>query len=125
MRLRRFLGSALLALASASVTAALVSVPRDARAEEGSEKAGTVVAMDHGDLVLDLGAGSGLVEGDTVELWRPLKLRHPVTGKTLVDRFKVGALQVGQVRPRMSLATPSGALSRDPEVGDLVVLSRK
>jgi len=51
--------------------------------------------------------------GSTLEIWRPLKLKHPVTGKVLTDRFKIGAVDVVQVRKVVSLAKPSGALARD------------
>ena len=43
----------------------------------------TVVAIDSGDLVVDIGATKGVHEGEVLELWRPVKLRHPVTGQIL------------------------------------------
>ena len=53
---------------------------------------GTVAAIDTGDLVLDIGSAAGIRPGQVVELWRPMRLRHPVTGKVLVDRFKIGSV---------------------------------
>lgn len=83
----------------------------------------TVVAIDGEDLVIDLGASQGATEGAIVEIWRPVKLRHPVSGKLLEDRFRIGELKLGQVRPTLSLAQPSGELTRPPEKGDLVIMA--
>jgi hypothetical protein len=59
-----------------------------------------------------------------VELWRPLKLKHPATGKVLTDRFRIGDLRLGQVRKAMALATAEGTLRRAPEKGDVVIFAR-
>src|SRR5688572_28381597 len=75
---------------------------------------GTVVAIDSGDLVLDIGEAKGVHDGVVVELWRPLRLRHPVTGQLLVDRFRIGSLRLKQVRSTLSLAGSEGPLSRPP-----------
>jgi hypothetical protein len=83
---------------------------------------GVVVTIDSGDLVLDLGAEQGIREGQVVEIWRPLTLRHPVTGKRIADRFKIGTLVIGQVRPSIALATPSDDLSREAQAGDVIVV---
>lgn len=88
------------------------------------EVQGTVLEIDKDDLVLDLGAGTGVTENQVIDIWRPFKLRHPVTGKVLTDRFKIGQVQIGQVRPAMSLATPSGTLARPAAPGDLVIFTR-
>jgi hypothetical protein len=90
----------------------------------GSSSEGTVVAVEADDLVLDLGGSRGAAAGDVVEIWRPLHLRHPVTGRMLTDRFLIGRLELGQVRPTLSLAKPEGALSRPAQPGDIVVLAK-
>src|SRR4051812_29893183 len=51
-----------------------------ATAAAASEILGTVLALQGEELVLDLGAASGATDGATVEIWRPIKLKHPVTG---------------------------------------------
>ena len=89
-----------------------------------SELTGAVIGLDGDDLILDLGAADGLADGAVVELWRPLKIKHPVTGKVLTDRFRIGTLEIRQARKSMSLAAPSGALSRKPERGDVVLVAR-
>jgi hypothetical protein len=86
--------------------------------------AGTVVGIDEEDIVLDLGSSKGAVNGIVVELWRPFKLRHPVTGQTLSDRFRIGALRLVQVQKTLALARPEGALARPPAAGDAVVMAR-
>lgn len=80
-----------------------------------------VVEVQGEDLVLDLGTSHGVVAGQRVELWRPMVLRHPVTKKTMQDRFLIGELELVQVRPGMTLARAISA-QRSPERGDVVVL---
>ncbi len=86
---------------------------------------GTVLDIQGTDLIVDLGTDQGAVEGEVIEIWRPLKLKHPVSGKTLTDRFRIGALRLGQVRKTMSLATAEGDLTRPPQAGDVVILPRR
>ena len=85
----------------------------------------SVVALEPDDVVVDLGTAQGAEVGDLVEIWRPLKLKHPVTGKPLSDRFQIGRLRLVQVRPSLSLAKPEGTLSRPAAPGDVVVMARK
>src|SRR4029453_9074090 len=42
---------------------------------------GYVVELQESDIVIDLAASDGAADGDVIELWRPVKLRHPVTGR--------------------------------------------
>lgn len=97
------------------------TLPTWAQTKTGGDVRATVVSLDGEDLVVDLGTGQGASEGTLVELWRPVKLRHPVSGKVLEDRFRIGTLQLTQVRPNLSLAQPSGELTRAAQVGDLVI----
>ena len=115
-----------------ALTLALASLSLPARAQPAglppraasTDLTGAVIGLDGGDLILDLGAADGLAEGAVVELWRPIKIKHPVTGKVLTDRFRIGSLEILQARQRMSLAAPSGTLARKPESGDVVLVSR-
>ncbi|HQY61478.1 MAG: hypothetical protein IPQ09_09060 [Myxococcales bacterium] len=86
------------------------------------EPAGTIVAIDAGELVIDFGARKGARDGDIVELWRPLRLKHPVSGKPLNERFRIGALRLVQVRGTLSLATLEGTATRAPATGDEVLV---
>jgi hypothetical protein len=82
---------------------------------------GHVLAVQTGDLILDLSESNGLAVGRRVELWRPIRLRHPVTGRTIEDRFRIGVLTLTQVRPHLSLAVSEGTLERPPQPGDVVI----
>ena len=114
------LGLALAGLSS-SASAQPAKPPSSAAA---GELTGAVIGLDGEDLILDLGAADGLADGAIVELWRPIKIKHPVTGKVLVDRFRIGTLEIHQARKSMSLAAASGALTRKPERGDVVLVAR-
>jgi hypothetical protein len=81
--------------------AALVATSLPARADSAPPAAppdATVVAIDAGDLVIDIGATKGVHDGEILELWRPVKLRHPVTGQILVDRFRIGSVRLTPAR---------------------------
>ncbi len=81
-----------------------------------------MISRDGADLVVDLGSAAGAHPGDVVELWRPLKLRHPVTKQWLEDRFRIGSLRLVQVGNKLTLAQPDGQPIRQPEPGDIVLL---
>ena len=95
-----------------------------ARGNVSTDVVGTVLSIDDEDIVLDLGSSKGAVDGKVVQLWRPFKLRHPVTGQTLTDRFRIGALRLVQVQKTLTLARPEGSLAREPAAGDMVVMER-
>ena len=86
---------------------------------------GHVLQIDDVGIVVDLAGARGARDGDIVELWRPLRLRHPVTGKQVVDRFMIGRLKLTQVRDRLALAKLEGKPSRPIDVGDVVILERE
>jgi hypothetical protein len=106
---------------AAAVSVAVWSAQAGAQSAS-SEVEGNVVAIDAGELVIDLGSLRGASDGDLVELWRPLRIKHPVTGKTLIDRFRIGTLKLVQVRTNLALAAVEGTPSRPPAAGDVVVL---
>lgn len=117
--------AAALAVVTASALAGAQPKPAAAPAAASSQEVlGTVLGLDDDELILDLGTDQGAAEGMVVQIWRPLKLKHPVSGKVLTDRFLIGELKLGQVRKTMSLATPEYALRRDPVKGDVVIMAR-
>jgi hypothetical protein len=83
---------------------------------------GCVVQVEKDDLVVDLGSANGADDDDIVEIWRPLRVKHPVSGKLIAERFRIGQLRLVQVRPNLALARPEGPLSRDAQSGDVVIL---
>jgi hypothetical protein len=113
-----------LAFALSLALAGLSSSANAQPATAPAELTGAVIGLDGEDLILDVGSADGLADGAVVELWRPIKIKHPVTGKVLVDRFKIGTLEIHQARKSMSLAAASGALTRKPERGDVILVAR-
>jgi hypothetical protein len=109
---------------------AVLALALCARPSKAAEPAGpgegnaTVVALDGPQFVVDLGTASGASVGDLVELWRPVKLKHPVTGRILVDRFRIGTLRLDQVGESLALASAAETPQRAPQPGDRVVLRR-
>ena len=108
----------------AVVCLAIVS-PRTARAEANGEIVeGVIVEVEKDDMVLDVGSLRGVSEGDVLEVWRPLRIRHPVSGRTLVDRILIGRVHLVQVRPNLSLSQLEETPSRPLQAGDVVRLVR-
>ena len=81
------------------------------------------MAIESGDLFVDLGASRGARAGELAELWRPLRIKHPVTGQILVDRFQIGVLRLTRVGTTLTMAEPAGGMTRAPAPGDIVILS--
>lgn len=108
---------------TAAVALAILVAATPSSAQTGPTLEGTVLLLDGGDVVVDLGKARGIGDGDVVELWRPIKVKHPVTGRLITDRFKIGELKITQARDVLSLARPSGALLRPVETGDVVTIA--
>ncbi len=108
---------------SAALAIALLVATTPSAAQTGAPLEGTVLLLDGGDVVVDLGKAKGVGDGDVVELWRPMKVKHPVTGKLITDRFKIGELKISQARDVLSLARPTGTLLRPVETGDVVTIA--
>src|SRR5262249_47921198 len=89
----------------------LTAVPALAQQEREAVE-GHVVELSEGDIVVDLAHQRGATDGAIVELWRPLSVKHPVTGQTVTDRFLIGRLKLVQVRDALSLARAEGKLAR-------------
>jgi hypothetical protein len=83
---------------------------------------GRVLELSEGDIVIDLAHQRGATDGAIVELWRPLAVKHPVTGLVINDRFLIGRLKLVQVRDALSLARAEGKLARAAQAGDIVIL---
>jgi hypothetical protein len=88
---------------------------------------GRVLGIEGDDVIIatdDLAKARGLSEGDTLEIFRPIRLVHPVTRRTIVDRYRIGLLHLTQVRERIALGRTDGAPLRAPAVGDVVTMTR-
>lgn len=104
----------------AALAAACASV-KSAHAQQVAVE-GHVIELSEGDIVIDLAHQRGAVDGAMVELWRPITVKHPVTGQNVSDRFLIGRLKLTQVRDALSLARADGKLARAAQVGDVVIL---
>lgn len=110
--------SAMLAT-SCAVLALTLSRPAFAEAAEGS-----VLAIEaNGDVLIDLGASRGAEQGAVLFVWRPLKLRHPVTKQMITDRILIGRIRLKQVRPALSIAQVEGPSERPFAPADIVGMS--
>src|SRR5207237_6721958 len=93
-----------------------------ASAASGAPLERRVLGMEDADIVVDLTAKDGVKAGDEVELWRPLRLVHPVTHKVVVDRYRIATLRLVQVRDALSLARAIGVPQRPPAPGDILIV---
>lgn len=83
----------------------------------------TIVQIDGDDVVID--AGVEAVDGArALTVYRTLEVRHPVTRKTLRDRFVIGTLSVAQTGQTLSVTRVSGTPAHPFRVGDTVEVTR-
>ncbi len=94
----------------------------EARAQAREAVEGHVIELSEGDIVIDLARARGAADGAIVELWRPVTLKHPITGQAMSDRFLIGRLKLTQARDALSLARAEGKLQRAAQPGDVVIL---
>ena len=99
----------------------VVVSPLTARAEDME---GTIVSLQLTDVVVDLGGVKGLEVGDSLVVWRPLVVKHPVTGQVIRDRYRIGQLRVTQVRPNIAIARLEGEPEHVLAAGDTVVAAK-
>jgi len=82
---------------------------------------GVVVQVQASEVIIDLGRTDGLADHAVVELFRRVEVKHPGTGKVIVDRFPIGTVTLSQVGELLSIATAFNGLERAPALGDFVV----
>lgn len=106
-----------------TVLTALTWAAGPARAQAPPDRAieGVVVQVQGGEIIVDLGRARGLPGQTLVQVYRRVEVKHPITHKTVVDRFPIGAMLLEQVGSALSIASRQDGLSRKPEVGDFVV----
>ncbi len=96
----------------------------EARAADPSPPApveGVVLAVQDGEIIVDLGRAQGLRLDSPLQLYRRLVVKHPLTGKELQDRFPIGTVKPSEVGDRLTIVRGAGGLSRAPQPGDFVV----
>ncbi len=82
---------------------------------------GRIVQIADGELIVDIGLDAGLPKAARVKVFRRLEVTHPVTKKTVVDRFLIGEIQLQQVGEVLSITRNYDKLARPAAVGDFVV----
>src|SRR5688572_5613049 len=81
---------------------------------------GYVVRIEAGEIYFDIGKSTGVSMGAPARFKRPITLKHPVTGKDIVDELPLGELVVISVGETLSMAEPFDALKEKVQVGDIV-----
>ena len=100
--------------------AALTLLPALAVAQTPRIVQGVVLHIELPEFVIDLGLQAGLAVGMPVKLYRTMKVRHPVTGKDMVDRFPIGTAEAQEVVDKMAILRPNPELAKWMRVGDRV-----
>jgi hypothetical protein len=100
----------------------IVVAPLTAQADEIE---GTVISLQLTEVVVDLGATKGVEVDDMLDVWRPLVVKHPVTGQVIRDRYRIGRLRVTQVRPNIAVARLEGEPEHTVAAGDTVVAAKR
>src|SRR5512132_2336004 len=85
-----------------------------------AEKDAVVVAIDGGDVYVDLGARDGVGAGSELELLHEVVAKDPRTGATLRDRFALGTLTVEKSGDKVSIARAGDGLKGRVLAGDHV-----
>lgn len=101
-----------------ALLAATWAVPAAAERFEG-----TILQIEHNEVLVDLGRVDGVTPGTAVRLYRRIVVEHPVTHRRLEDRFPLGDEELAQVAERMSIIVLDAALDHPPKVGDTVVVT--
>jgi len=76
------------------------------------------------EVIIDLAASSGAKVDDLVQVWRALRVRHPVTKQLMTDRFVIGKLRLYRVGDNLSKAVMEGDFDAPPKAGDVVMLKQ-
>lgn len=80
----------------------------------------TIVQVDRDDVVIDVGAAQLTPATQQLTVYRPLEVRHPITGKKLRDRFAIGTVRIVQPGEKLSIARASSPPTHPFQVGDVV-----
>ncbi|MBA3463745.1 MAG: hypothetical protein H0T46_27560 [Deltaproteobacteria bacterium] len=84
--------------------------------------ADVVLAVDNGDIYIDLGARDGVGAGTQLELLHEVVAKDPRTGATLKDSFALGSLTVTKAGDKLCVAQADPDLAKRVLAGDRVRL---
>ncbi len=89
-------------------------------------RSGVIVRIQEGEFVIDLGGADGLSVGDPARMFRTIKVKHPVSGREVIDRFLLGECSVLELAPHMAILRPDKPWMALLQLGDRVdVQTRK
>ena len=110
-------------LAALLVRAALLllAAPNAAAARAEGPVEGMVVRVDEVEVVVDLGSERGVPPGALLHVYRRIVVKHPVTGKAIVDRFPIGTVRADEVGSLLTIVRDVAGLKRRPQLGDYMV----
>ena len=81
---------------------------------------GYIVRIEDKEIYFDIAAKHGLDRGGALRIKRPIKLRHPVSGKQITDWLPIGRAQVTMVGSTLGMARLDDGLLAQVQVGDIV-----
>ncbi|MDH5671791.1 MAG: hypothetical protein OEZ06_06550 [Myxococcales bacterium] len=93
--------------------------PATAQGQEAQPVRATIVAIQGDDYLVDLGRNA-VGDGQSLRIYRAIKVRHPITQQRLEDRFEIGTLQIVQTGQTLSIGRLSQQPDRVLQVGDAV-----
>jgi hypothetical protein len=100
---------------------AAVALPQRVRAQAVERTTttvrATIVRIEDGDVFLDVGRDQ-LAGTRKLTVYRRVTVRHPITRKSLADRFAIGELEIVQAGDALTLARAAAAPSRPFGIGD-------
>lgn len=85
-----------------------------------SAHADIVLAVDGGDIYVDMGARDGVGAGTQLELMHKVVVKDPRSGKTLEDSFALGTLEVAKAGDKLCVAHADPELAKRVLAGDHV-----
>lgn len=90
-----------------------------------AEPAGVVMRVDEKELFVNLGERDGVFDTTRLNLYRRVTLTHPITKKTVEDRFPIGQVEVSEAGALLSIVRSFSNLTRPPAEGDFAVVARE
>ena len=98
----------------------LASLLFPAAASADSIERGVVVKIEDREIYLNLDRTDGLSPGDPLRIKRPVKLKHPVTRKTVSDWLPIGTATLTAVGESLTMARLDPELLAQVAIGDIV-----
>lgn len=99
---------------------AFVASAQDKPAPKLADRYVIAVDADHEEIVVDAGRADGLEAGSKVQLFTSVKMKHPITRKTLVDLVPLTTLEALRVGDGVAVLKPDKQYFERVKVGDVI-----